>query len=66
MYSGPQLRLSLVSSTYFGTNSVRFKTCLVWHRLTSSPEKSISVSEFCKKFKTISNTDCSRVICVGL
>ena len=59
-------RLPPASSTYFGTNSVRFKTCLVWHRLISSSEKSRSVSEFGKKFKTISNTDCSRVICGGL
>ena len=66
MYSGPQLRLPPASSTYFGTNSVRFKKCLVWHRLTSSSEKSISVSEFGKKFKTISNTDCFRVISGGI
>ena len=51
MYSGPQLRLSPVSSTYFGTNSVRFKTCLVWHRLTSSPEKSISFLNFARNLR---------------
>ena len=62
MCSGSQLRLPSARSTYFGTNSVHFKACLVWNRLTSSSEKSKSLSEFCKEFKTINNTDCSRVI----
>ena len=62
MSSEPRLRLHPERSTYFGTNSVHFKACLVWNKLASSSEKSKSVSKFCKKFKTISNTNCSRVI----
>ena len=62
MCSGSQLRLPSERSTYLGTNSVHFKACCVWNRLTSSLEKRKSLSEFCKEFKTISNIDCSRAI----
>ena len=50
-------------STYYGTNSIHFRACLLWNKLPKALKESQSLSAFKYKIKTIGKIDCSCKIC---
>ena len=61
--NGSVLKIPPTRSTYYGTNSIHFRACLLWNKLPKTLRESQSISEFKYKIKTIGKIDCSRKIC---
>ena len=57
------LRIPPARSTYYGTNSIHFRACLLWNMLPNSLKESQSLLEFKYKIKRIRKIDCSCIIC---
>ena len=57
------LRIPPARSTYYGTNSIHFRACLLWNMLPNSLKESQSLLEFKYKIKRIRKIDCSCTIC---
>ena len=53
--NGCALKLPSANSTYYGINSVLFRSCLMWNRLPVSVKQSQSLLEFKSKIKTLRN-----------
>ena len=51
--SGSVLKIPAIRSTYYGTNSIHFRACLLWDKVPNSLKESQSLSEFQYKKKTI-------------
>ena len=61
--NGSVLKIPATRSTYYGTNSIHFRACLLWNKLPTALKESQSLSEFKYKIKTIGKIDCSCKIC---
>ena len=61
--NGSVLKIPPTRSTYYGTNSIHFRACLLWNKLPKALKESQSLSEFKYKIKTIGKIDCSCKIC---
>ena len=59
----PSAQIPSARSTYYGTNSIHFRACLLWNKLPNSLKESQSLPEFKCKIKTIGKIDCSCTIC---
>ena len=57
------LNLPSAHTTYYGTNSVLFRACLMWNGLPNSIKQSSSLTDFKTNIKTIRNIECSCKIC---
>ena len=61
--NGSVLEISSTRSTYYRTNSIHFRACLLWNKLPNSLKGSPSLLKFKYKMKTIGKIDCSCTIC---
>ena len=61
--NGSVLKIPSTRSTYYGTNSIHFRACLLWNKLPNTLKESQSLPEFKYKIKTIGKMDCSCTIC---
>ena len=61
--NGSVLKIPSTHSTYYGTNSIHFRACLLWNKLPNTLNESQSLPEFKYKIKTIGKMDCSCTIC---
>ena len=61
--NGSVLKIPPTRSTYYGTNSIHFRACLLWNKLPKALKESQSLSEFKYKIKTIGKIDCCYKIC---
>ena len=61
--NGSALKIPSAGSTYYGTNLIHFRACLLWNKLPNSLKGSQSLPEFKYKMKTIGKIDCSCTIC---
>ena len=52
------LKIPSARSTYYGTNSIHFRACLLWNKLPNTLKESQSLPEFKYKIKTIGNIYC--------
>ena len=53
--NGSALKISSARSTFYGTNSIHFRACLLWNKVPNSLKGSQSLPEFKYKIKTIDN-----------
>ena len=60
---GPILNLPRTQSTYHGTNSVHFRSSLVWNNYPAKIKSSNSVFESKTKVKNLRIIDCGCLIC---
>ena len=63
LQNGNALKLLSANSTFYGINSVLFRTCLLWNRLPLFVKQSQSLLEFKSKIKTLRNIFCTCTIC---
>ena len=61
--NGPLLKLPNAKSTYYGTNCIFFRACLLWNGLPQSVKHSESILELKRKLKELGNVDCSCILC---
>ena len=61
--NGSVLKIPSTRSTYYGTNSIHFRACLLWNKLPNTLKESQSLPEFKYKIKTIGKIDCSWTVC---
>ena len=61
--NGSVLIIPSTRSTYYGTNSIHFRACLLWNKLPNTLKESQSLPEFKDKIKAIGKIDCSCTIC---
>ena len=61
--NGSVIKIPPTRFTYYGTNSIHFRACLLWNKLLKALKESQSLSEFKYKIKTIGKIDCSCKIC---
>ena len=61
--NGNALKLLSANPTYYGINSVLFRTCLLWNRLPLFLKQSQSLLEFKSKMKTLRDIVCTCTIC---
>ena len=61
--NGYALKLPSTNSTYYGINSIRFRTCLLWNQLSLSIKQSQLLHEFRSKTKILRNVVCTCKIC---
>ena len=59
--NGSVLKIPPTRSTYYGTNSIHFRACLLWNKLPTSLKESQSLPEF--KYKINRKIDRSFTIC---
>ena len=63
--NGSVLKIPPTRSTYYGTNSIHFRACLLWNKLPNTLKESQSLPEFKYKTKTMGKIDCSCTICTN-
>ena len=56
------LKIPSTRSTYYGTNPIHFRACLLCNKLPNTLKESQSLPEFKYKIKTIGKIDCSYTI----
>ena len=61
--NGHILNLPSARTTYYGTNSILFRVCLVWNNLPLSIKQNQALLEFKTNIKTLRNIECSCKIC---